>query len=120
MGVVKQLWSKLSIMGVTLHLRHNTSNYRAFAATRAMEAPQPPKLLDCVRQAACFRHPSRKVEKSYMYYIRDFILFYQKRHPQDMGVLQVPNLSTQYIATDRPIATSTHSHPQLRRSQLLR
>lgn len=45
-----------------------------------MDVPQPPKLLDRVRQAIRFRHFSRKTEKSYLYYIRDFILFHQKRH----------------------------------------
>ncbi len=51
--------------------------------------PQPPKLLDRLRQAIRFRHLSRKTEKSYLYYIRDFILFHQKRHPKEMGVAEV-------------------------------
>ncbi|TVQ61886.1 MAG: hypothetical protein EA366_02925 [Spirulina sp. DLM2.Bin59] len=46
-----------------------------------MEVPQPLKLLDLVRQAIRFRYLSRKTENSYLYYIRDFILFHQKRHP---------------------------------------
>jgi hypothetical protein len=73
-------------MSVIPQAQDNTSNNGAFAATRVMEAPQPPRLLDRVRQTARFRHLSRKTEKSYLYYIRDFILFHQKRHPQDMGV----------------------------------
>ncbi len=28
---------------------------------------------------------SLSTEKSYVYYIRDFILFHDKRHPQEMG-----------------------------------
>ncbi|MEI2419054.1 MAG: phage integrase N-terminal SAM-like domain-containing protein [Limnospira maxima] len=54
-----------------------------------MEVPQSPKLLDRVRQAIRFRHLSRKIEKSYLYYIQDFILFHQKRHPREMGVTEV-------------------------------
>lgn len=107
-GVVKQLRSKLGIMGVIPHLRDNTHNYRAFAATRVMEAPQPPKLLDRVRQTARFRHLSRKTEKSYLYYIRDFILFHQKRHPQDMGASEVRDYLS-HLATDQQIAASTQN-----------
>lgn len=40
-----------------------------------MESSQPPRLLDQVRQAIRFKHYSLKTEKSYVYYIRDFILF---------------------------------------------
>jgi len=69
MSVVKQLRFKLIIMDVILNLWDNTSNYRTFAAARVMESPQPPKLLDRVRQNARFRHLSRKTEKSYWYYI---------------------------------------------------
>ncbi|MFP4221280.1 MAG: phage integrase N-terminal SAM-like domain-containing protein [Phormidium sp.] len=51
-----------------------------------MEVPQPPKLFDRLRQTISFRHFSRKTEKSYLHYIRDVILFHQKRHPKEMGV----------------------------------
>ncbi|KPQ39121.1 MAG: Phage integrase, N-terminal SAM-like domain [Phormidium sp. OSCR] len=54
-----------------------------------MEVPQPPKLFDRLHQAIGFRHLSRKTEKSYLYYIRDVILFHQKRHPIEMGVPEV-------------------------------
>ncbi len=54
-----------------------------------MEAPQPAKLLDRLRQAIRFRHLSRKTQKSYLHYIRDVILFHQKRHPKERGVAEV-------------------------------
>ena len=73
-----------------------------------MERPQQPKLLDRLRQTARFRHLSRKTEKSYLYHIRDFILFHQKRHPQDMGAPEVrANLS--HLAVDKKIAASTQN-----------
>jgi hypothetical protein len=34
---------------------------------------------------------SRKTEKSYIYYILDYIYFHNKRHPQDMGVEEIRN-----------------------------
>lgn len=32
---------------------------------------------------------SRRTEKSYLYYILDYIYFHHKRHPQDMGVEEI-------------------------------
>ena len=37
---------------------------------------QPPRLLDQVRQVARLKHFSWKTEKSYIHYIKDFILFH--------------------------------------------
>ncbi|WP_417158841.1 site-specific integrase [Spirulina subsalsa] len=74
-----------------------------------METPQQqPKLLDCVRQTARFRHLSRKTEKSYLYYIRDFILFHQKRHPREIGAPEI-RAYLSHLAVDKKIATSTQN-----------
>ncbi|MGD1952256.1 MAG: phage integrase N-terminal SAM-like domain-containing protein [Leptolyngbyaceae cyanobacterium] len=42
-------------------------------------------MLDQVREVARLRHFSLSTEKSYVYYIWDYILFYNKQHPKDMG-----------------------------------
>ena len=47
--------------------------------------PRPPKLLDRVREANRLRHGSRSTEKSYVGWIRRYILFHDKRHPAEMG-----------------------------------
>ena len=47
---------------------------------------QFPRLLERVRQVARLQHFSPKTEKSYLYYIKDFILFHHKRHPREMSV----------------------------------
>src|SRR5438105_15453243 len=44
-------------------------------------SPRPPRLLDRVREANRLRHGSRSTEKSYVGWIRRFILFHGKRHP---------------------------------------
>ena len=54
-----------------------------------MSPPQPPRLLDQVRETIRLKHFSLKTEKSYVYYIRDFILFHNKRHPRKMGVDEI-------------------------------
>jgi hypothetical protein len=43
------------------------------------------KLLDRVRDAICTKHYSTRTEKSYVNWIKRFILFHDKRHPREMG-----------------------------------
>ena len=53
------------------------------------EAHSGPKLLDRVRDAIRTRHYSPRTERTYVGWIRRFILFHQKRHPRDMGEAEV-------------------------------
>ncbi|MGB8700806.1 MAG: phage integrase N-terminal SAM-like domain-containing protein [Thermosynechococcaceae cyanobacterium] len=46
---------------------------------------QPPQLLDQVKHIVRLKHLSPRIESSYLYYIRDFIIFHNKRHSKDMG-----------------------------------
>ncbi|MGH2412946.1 MAG: phage integrase N-terminal SAM-like domain-containing protein [Microcystaceae cyanobacterium] len=50
-----------------------------------MTEPQQPRLLDRVRDTLRLKHMSLKTEKSYVYYIKEFILFHNKRHPARHG-----------------------------------
>jgi Phage integrase, N-terminal SAM-like domain len=43
------------------------------------------------------KHFSLKTEKSDLYYIRDFILFHNKRYPREIGVAEI----RQYLSSDR-------------------
>lgn len=69
---------------------------------------QSPRLLDQVRQSARLRHFSRKPEKSYIYYIRSFILFHQKCHPREMGVDEI-HAYLSHLAIDKQVAASTQN-----------
>jgi hypothetical protein len=40
----------------------------------------PPKLLDQVRAAIRMKHNSLRTEESYLYWIKKYIFFHQKRH----------------------------------------
>ena len=73
-----------------------------------MEVPQPSQLLDRLRQAIRFRHLSRKTENSYLYYIQDFILFHQKRHPREMGAPEV-RAYLSHLAVAKKMAASTQN-----------
>jgi hypothetical protein len=52
-----------------------------------------PRLLDRVREANRLRHGSRSTEKSYVGWIRRFILFHGKRHPAEMGAAKSRSFS---------------------------
>jgi len=64
---------------------------------------QPPRLLDQVRQTLRLKHFSLKTEKSYIHYIREFILFHNKQYPREMGVDEIrAYLSHLAVLTTRP------------------
>jgi integrase len=70
--------------------------------------PRAPKLLDRVREANRLRHGSRSTEKSYVGWIRRYILFHGKRHPAEMGAPEVIRfLSSQ--AVQGKVAASTQN-----------
>ena len=47
---------------------------------------QPPakKLLEQVQERLRLKHYSSRTEERYIYWIRQYILFHNKRHPRDM------------------------------------
>jgi integron integrase len=69
---------------------------------------QPPRLLDQVRESIRLKHYSLKTEKSYVHYIRDFILFHDKRHPKDMGADEI-RAYLSHLAVERDVAASTQT-----------
>ena len=46
---------------------------------------EPPKLLDRVRHKIRLRHYSLRTEHAYLDWIRRFIIFHGKRHPESLG-----------------------------------
>lgn len=73
-----------------------------------MPLSSSPRLLDRVREAIRLRHFSLSTEKSYVYYIRDFILFHDKRHPQEMGSDEI-RAYLSHLALQRRVAASTQT-----------
>ncbi len=67
-----------------------------------------PKLLDQVRNLMRMRHLSHKTERAYVAYIRDFILFHDKRHPKEMGVSEIREYLT-HLAVEKNVAASTQN-----------
>lgn len=75
-------------------------------AKRRMAAP--PRLLDHVRAVAQARHLAVNTQKSYVRWIRRYILFHQRRHPRDMGVGEV-NAFLTHLAVEGHVAASTQN-----------
>jgi len=67
-----------------------------------------PRLLDRVREANRLRHGSRSTEKSYIGWIRRFILFHGKRHPAEMGAPEVAQFLSS-LAVEGQVAASTQN-----------
>jgi integron integrase len=70
--------------------------------------PQKPKLLDRVRGEIRRRNYSRRTEKSYIGWIRRFILFHGKRHPVEMGEPEVSRFLT-HLAVTGKVSASTQN-----------
>lgn len=69
---------------------------------------QPKKLLDQVRDKIRFKHYSLSTEKTYLAWIKQYILYHGKRHPAEMGVVEVERFLT-YLATQRHVSSSTQN-----------
>jgi integron integrase len=76
------------------------------------EMPPPgiakPRLLDRVREEIRKRHYSRRTEKTYVGWIRRFILFHGKRHPDDMGEPEIFQFLS-HLAVSRKVSASTQN-----------
>ncbi|MBN9523047.1 integron integrase [bacterium] len=70
--------------------------------------PPPRRLLDRVRDACRVRHYSIRTEDAYADWVKRYILFHGKRHPQDMGAAEVSAFLT-HLAVDRQVAASTQN-----------
>ena len=72
-----------------------------------MKSPQP-KLLDQVRSLIRMKHYSIRIEKTYVSWIKRFIVFHNKRHPADMGTGEIEAFLTD-LAVNRKVAASTQN-----------
>ncbi len=66
------------------------------------------KLLDQVRQVLRLKHYSYETEKTYVQWIKRFILFHQKRHPEEMGKEEVEAFLV-HLAVEQHVAASTQN-----------
>ncbi|MEW5843823.1 MAG: integron integrase [Bacteroidota bacterium] len=67
-----------------------------------------PKLLDLVRTELRVNHYSRKTEESYTSWIKQFIIFNNKTHPDKLGAEEIKNFLN-YLAIERHVSSSTQN-----------
>ena len=68
----------------------------------------PPRLLDQVRHAMRARHYSPRTERSYISWIRQYILFHGKRHPNEMDKPEITAFLS-HLASRRKVSASTQA-----------
>jgi integron integrase len=69
---------------------------------------RPKKLLDQVRDAIRLKHYSIRTEESYVTWIKRYILFHNKRHPNAMASTEIAAFLT-HLAVDQNVAASTQN-----------
>jgi integron integrase len=70
--------------------------------------PNPPRLLDRVRDAIRRRHYSYRTEQTYLHWIKRYIWFSDRRHPAEMGAAEVTAFLT-HLARERGVAAATQN-----------
>ncbi len=66
------------------------------------------KLLDQMRLVLRLKHMSIRTEDTYVHWVRRFILFYNKRHPQEMGAPEIRAFLA-HLALHNQVASSTQN-----------
>lgn len=70
--------------------------------------PDSLKLLNRLRAEIRLRHYSLRTEQAYVDWARRFILFHHKRHPKDMGAVELRDFLS-HLALDRNVSASTQN-----------
>ena len=65
------------------------------------------KLLDIVRETIRFKHYSLSTERTYIYWIKQYIFFHNKKHPKEMAKEEIEEYLISLAIKNR-VASSTH------------
>jgi len=69
---------------------------------------QKPSLLEQIRNRIRLQHKSLRTEEAYIYWIKRFIYFHQKKHPSTLGAKEVEQFLTS-LAVDDEVSASTQN-----------
>jgi integron integrase len=83
-------------------------NRGSSTALAEQEDTGKPRLLDQVRNAIRLKHYSIRTEQSYVDWIRRYIFFHDKQHPQDLDERHISEFLT-YLAVQKKVASSTQN-----------
>jgi integron integrase len=68
----------------------------------------PPRLLDRLRAAVRARHYSLRTEEAYVAWVRRYVVFHGKRHPDELGEAEI-NAFLSDLAVTRKVSASTQN-----------
>jgi len=66
------------------------------------------KLLDLVRDKIRFKHYSYSTERTYVHWIKAYIIYHKKKHPVDMGKMEIENYLAS-LATQNKVSPTTQN-----------
>jgi integron integrase len=69
---------------------------------------KPKKLLDQFKDNIRLKQYSRRTETTYIQWVREYILFHNKRHPREMGISEINQFIT-HLVVDRKASASTQN-----------
>jgi integron integrase len=69
---------------------------------------RPKMLLEVVSDTIRRKHYSHRTEKSYLQWIKRYVIFHRKRHPREMGKAEVEAFLT-YLAVEGKVSASTQN-----------
>jgi integron integrase len=72
------------------------------------QSPKPKKLLDQLRDQIRLKQYSFRTEDTYVHWVREYILFHDKRHPREMGVAEINQFIT-HLVVERKASASTQN-----------
>ncbi len=71
-------------------------------------ADRPPKLFDQLRERLRLKHYSLRTEQAYVQWAKRYIYYHDKRHPAEMGKIELEAFLTS-LAVDRQVSASTQT-----------
>ena len=66
------------------------------------------KLLDIVRDKIRLKHYSISTERTYVHWIKRYIIFHNKRHPKEMGKVEIEQFLT-WLAVEKKVSPTTQN-----------
>ncbi len=88
--------------------QRSAEGYKPLPQQQVEAVSRPKSLFEVVRETARLRHLSLFTEKHYLSWIRQFIRFHRKRHPREMGEVELEQFLS-HLAITRNVAPSTQN-----------
>ena len=76
--------------------------------TQSPPVPQRKKLLEQYSEAVLLKQYSSRTEKTYVQWVKSYILFHDKRHPKEMGVSEIRQFLA-YLVSEKNVSSSTQN-----------